>query len=269
MKLNIMTYNIASGRYYHNDADFLSNGGSKVVNLTKCGDVIREISPDFCGINEVNFYEEQYVRRMALQSPEDQTNFLAEYTGLSQYYFGKAIHFKNRGDYGDSILSKHAILSAETIPIPDPKIKDETGYYETRGIAKVTLDIAGGITVLQTHLGKTVSESQLGVVELCRVIDEINGPLIVMGDFNIRPDNFLLDRIRARLQEIAPTEPGYHHTFPSWTHDAEIPMPFQKHPYCKIDYIFASRHFKQLDCRVYSVRVSDHMPMLATLEMVE
>lgn len=268
MKLNIMTYNIASGRYYHNDADFDPHGGSRVVDLSKCADVIKEIAPDFCGINEINCYEAGYLSEKARKgTPDDQTAFLAEYTGLTHGYFGKAIEFANRGAYGNAVISKHPILESEVISIPDPEIKDENGYYETRGIAKVKLDIAGGITVLQVHVGLTVAESQNAIMELCRVIDETDGPIILMGDFNMRPNNFLFDRIRERLQEIVPVEAGYPHTFPSWTHEANIAPQLRDYPYCKIDYIFASHHFKKLDCRVHKVRVSDHMPLIAQLEI--
>ena len=155
MKLNVMTYNIASGRYYHNDTDIDPHGGTRVVDLSKCADVIREIAPDFCGINEINHYEENYLSEHKLTSPADQTAFLAQYTGLTHGYFGKAIHFANRGDYGNALISAHPVLEAEVVSIPDPEIKDENGYYETRGIAKVKLDIAGGITVLQREPGGT------------------------------------------------------------------------------------------------------------------
>ena len=268
MKLKIMTYNIASGRYYHNDEDINSHGGSRVVGLSKCGDVIRQIAPDFCGLNEINMYSQHDLDALIPNVTQaDQTTFLAQYTGLTYGYFGKAIHFANRGDYGNAVISQHPILESEVIAIPDPEIKDENNYYETRSITKVKLDIAGGITVLQVHVGLAIAESQNAVVELCRVIDETEGPIILMGDFNMCPGNFLLDRLRERLLEIRPMEEGYHHTFPSWTHDADLPARLKNYPYCKIDYIFASHHFRQLDCTVHPVRVSDHMPLLATLEL--
>ena len=131
------------------------------------------------------------------------------------------------------------------------------------------LDVAGGITLLQVHIGLNVAEIQNAIATLCRVIDETEGPVILMGDFNMRPSNLLLDQLHARLQEIRPQEPGYHHTFPSWTQDADIPEARKNYPKCKLDYIFVSAHFKQLDCRVHKVRVSDHMPLLATLELCE
>ncbi len=266
MKLNIMTYNVASGRYYKNDADINEHGGA-ITDLSKCAEVIKDVNPDFCGINEINEYEKQYVDKYNLNCACDQTKFLAEFTGLSNHYFGKAIHFDNRGDYGNAVISKYPILSSEVIGIPDPEIKDEEGYYETRGIAKVKLDIAGGITVLQVHVGLTVAESQNAINTLCRVIDETEGPIILMGDFNMRPSNVLFNKITERLTAITPDGEGYQHTFPSWTHDANIAENLKNYRYCKIDHIFVSKEFKKISCNVHKVRVSDHMPLVATLEI--
>lgn len=266
MKLNIMTYNIAGGRYYARDCDVTEYGGA-VVELSKCGDVIKEISPDLCGMNEVNLYEEEYVKTLDGTTALDQTRFLAEYTGLENYYFGQAIHFDNRGPYGNSVISKAKVLSSEVIAIPDPEIKDESGYYETRGITKVKLDIAGGITVLQVHVGLNIAEYQNAVDTLCKVIDEADSPVILMGDFNMRPSNRLLDKIKERLQDITPDGEGYQHTFPSWNNDAKIAPALRDYRPCKIDYIFASKEFRKVSCKVHRVRVSDHMPLVATLEI--
>ena len=259
MKLNIMTYNIAGGRYYANDADITQYGGS-VVDLKRCGEVIKEISPDFCGMNEVNLYEEDYIKTLDGTTACDQTKFLAEYTGLENYYFGQAIYFDNRGPYGNSVISKAKVLSSEVIAIPDPEIKDETGYYETRGITKVKLDIAGGITVLQTHMGLAIAESKNATLEILKILDKTEGPVILMGDFNIRPSNPLVDMLRERLFDTALIKEEYFHTFPSYKLDYRP---------AKLDYIFVSKHFKTLSVDVIKTSVSDHMPVVVELELGE
>lgn len=269
MELKVMTYNIASGRYYANDRD-VTPEGSAPVDLSKCAEVIRREQPDICGINEINDYLPGYLASKNISgTPNDQTAFLTESTGLENGCFGRAIHFSGRGDYGNSVLSRYAVLEAGVIPIPDPDVFDEDRYYETRGITKVKLDIAGGVTVMQVHVGLAVAESQNAVVTLCKEIDHTEGPLILMGDFNMRPGNFLLDRIRQRLTEVLPEGEGYVHTFPSWSHDAQLAPELKHHPYCKLDYIFVSNHFRAEACRVLPVRVSDHMPMVASLCLKE
>lgn len=267
MKLQIMTYNIASGRCYQKDTD-ITPEGSAPVDLSQCTEVIRRVSPDVCGLNEINHYEQGYLQRRGLtKTAADQPRFLAEQTGLSHHFFGQAIRWESRGAYGNAVISKYPIMEARSVPIPDPEFYDEPDkYYETRAITKAKLDIAGGITVMQIHVGLAVSEAQNAVVTLCREIDETEGPIIVMGDFNMCPNNFLLDRIRQRLTEVTPKGEGYVHSFPSWTHEANIPQDLKNCPYCKLDYIFVSRHFTALDCEVLKERASDHMPMIATLD---
>ena len=267
MKLHIMTYNIASGRCYKNDEDITPEGGS-IVDLDACAEVIREVSPDLCGLNEINCYEQDFLARVNYRNTAaDQTSYLAENTGLSHGFFGKAIHFDGRGGYGNAVISKYPMLETVDIGIPDPEVRDEDAYYETRGITKAKVDIAGGITVLQIHVGLADAEKRNAVETLCRVIDETEGPLILMGDFNMYPDHPLLERLRSRLTDVLPDGEGFVRTFPSWSHDAKIPENIRDHPYCKIDYIFVTEHFKKLSCHVIQTRASDHMPMAAELEI--
>ena len=267
MKLQVMTYNIASGRCYKNDCD-ITQEGSAPVDLSQCADVIRRVDPDLCGLNEINVYLQSYLDTNRLtKTATDQPRYLADATGLPYRFFGEATSWDGRGAYGNAVISKYPVLDAESVPIPNPKFYDEPGkYYEPRGIAKVKLDIAGGITILQVQVGLAVSESQNAVVTLCKLIDEAQGPVILMGDFNMCPDNFLLDRIRQRLTEVTPKGEGYVHSFPSWTHESDVPPAQKICPYCKIDYIFVSKHFTPVTCEVLKERASDHMPMVATLE---
>jgi len=82
MKLKIMTYNIASGRCYAKDEDVNAQGGS-IVDLDACAQVIREISPDLCGLNEINQYLPDFPARMSYyNTATDQTGYLTQVTGL-------------------------------------------------------------------------------------------------------------------------------------------------------------------------------------------
>lgn len=254
MKLRIMTYNIASCRNYEQvDA----KGGALCSKPERVADVIREISPDFCGLNEVSHFDKN-------EKPEDkQTDYLAKATGLNNSFFGYAKHitYANTAlnkDYGNAVISKHPIISSEIIPIPDPEIKDENAYYETRSITKVKLDVAGGITVLQTHMGLANAESKNATLELCKIIDNTEGPIVLMGDFNIRPSNPLIDILREKLFDTALIREDYFKTFPSYD---------LKYTPCKIDYIFVSNHFKTLSLEVPQTSVSDHLPYFVEVEI--
>jgi len=118
--MKIMTFNIQSGREYPD---------IEKINLDFCGKVIKKYSPDFIGINEINnggIYGEQIKE-------------LSEKTGYPYYFFGKAILIFGEHDYGNAFMSKYPLKDTENFIVPDPEIKDEDVYYETRGIIKTVL----------------------------------------------------------------------------------------------------------------------------------
>ena len=76
---------------------------------------------------------------------EDQARILAEKTDMNLHFAG-AIRI-NGGFYGNAVLSRLPILSAGTVPVPDPPEKRYSGYYETRCAANCL--IAAGRTDVQ------------------------------------------------------------------------------------------------------------------------
>ncbi len=261
MKLKIMTYNIASGRTYYTYAE----DHKSPIDIKECAKVIKDVDPIFCGLNEINIYNEG--------DEADQPKAIANFAGFDHHYFSQANQFKFPGTgrkYGNAVVSKCPIISAETIMISDPERKDEYVYYETRAIGKVKLDIAGGITVIQTHIGLAVSEKQSAVDTLCKVIDETDGPIVLMGDFNIRPTDFLHRPIRERLFDTADIRDDYFKTYPScvtkmgMTSDGSYTGLY---PDCKIDYIYVSKHFKTLSLNTIDTKASDHLPLIAEVEI--
>ncbi len=250
MKLKVMTYNIASCRNYEH-AD--STGANAPVIPLRTGDVIKSASPDICGLNEVSHF-------LKCETEEDtQTAYLSDYSGLKYGFFGKAIHLPaQKRDYGNAVISKYPIYDAEVFPIPDPEIRDEDAYYESRSIIRSKIDIAGGITIIQTHMGLAIAESKNAVSEVCKIIDKTVGPIILMGDFNIRPSNPLYDILREKLFDTALIRQDYFPTFPTYK---------TNYPNCKIDYIFVSKEFKVTDLQIPNFSVSDHFPYIAELEI--
>ncbi|MBQ5801177.1 MAG: endonuclease/exonuclease/phosphatase family protein, partial [Clostridia bacterium] len=245
--------NVASGRCYEN-CD--GTKGEKAYNdITECAKIIKGENPVFCGINEINVFDDG---RENASQPEH----LASLTGLENSFFGKALYLKvgaNR-HYGNAVLSSVPILESKVIPIPNPEIMDESAYYEERSITKVKLDIAGGITVFQTHFGLAISEHQNAVLALAKAIDETEGPIVLMGDFNIRPSDLLHKILRERLNDTADIlGDTYLKTFPSYKHET--------YPDCKIDYIYVSDHFKTLSLQTLPTKASDHLPLIAEVEL--
>lgn len=142
--------------------------------------------------------------------------------------------------------------------IPDPEKKlevqmDETGtiprHYETICLLKATLE--GGITVLVTHFGLNSDEQKNAVDTVIKnLADE---KCILMGDFNLRPDNEILKPIRERMKDTADLFSEPLHSFPS------------DNPRCKIDYIFVSKDVEVVSANIPAIVASDHRPHTATI----
>ena len=76
-----------------------------------------------------------------------------------------------------------------------------------------------------------------------------------MGDFNMEPDNQILNPIMQSLQDTAKVFSTYKLSFPSDT------------PKVKIDYIFVSKDLKVEYADIPEIISSDHRPHVATIEL--
>ena len=183
----------------------------------------------------------------------EQVKKLSELTGLKYWYFAEAIRFDLGGvnPYGNGFLSRYPIVSAETVMIPDPDPKTGKNYYETRCVLKAKLE--GDITVLVSHFGLNDDEAENAVKTVVEnLADE---KCILMGDFNLTPDDKILKPIYDRMKDTAElfTEPQF--SFPSDKPDQ------------KIDYIFVSRDVEVISAEIPPVVASDHRPHTATVNI--
>ncbi len=203
---------------------------------------ITDLGADIVGLNEMyNGGEGAFLM---------QTGELGRRTGLVYSYFAKAIHEKE-GDYGNGFISRYPIIKAETIIIPDPNPKRTPGgYYETRCLLKATLE--NGYTVLVTHFGLCRDEQENAVDTIINHIPREK--CILMGDFNVKPDDTILDPIRTKMKDT------------SSLFDCEkLSWPSDK-PRMKIDYIFVSPDIEVISADVPSIVASDHRPHIAEIK---
>ena len=180
-----------------------------------------------------------------------QVDKLAELTGMPYFFFAPAIYVENKGLYGNGFLSRIPIIKAENIPIPDPQVKKHSCNYETRCILKAELE--GGITVLVTHFGLNPDEQENAVKTVIENLADER--CILMGDFNVTPDDPVLEPIRRRMRDTAELFGGKKLSFPSIE------------PKVKIDYIFLTPDLAVSSADIPCVVASDHFPHTATVEL--
>ena len=202
---------------------------------------IVDYGADIVGLNEM--YDN------GIDDFDRQTPILSELTGLSYSYFARAIT-EREGEYGNGFISRYPIRNAETIMIPDPEPKRYPGgFYETRCLLKAELE--NGYTVLVTHFGLNPDEQENAVDIILKYIK--NEKCILMGDFNVEPDNPILSPIKEKMKDTADLMPS---SLLSWPSDE---------PRMKIDYIFVSHDITVTSADIPSVVASDHRPHIAEI----
>ena len=107
------------------------------------------------------------------------------------------------------------------------------------------------MTVLVIHFGLNADEQENAVKTIIE-----NAPLekcILMGDFNVEPNNPILDPIRNLMKD---TSDGFCQGKPSFPSD---------NPRIKIDYIFVSKDIEVVKADIPEIIASDHRPHTAEI----
>ena len=217
---------------------------TKEIDYDAFADEIRRYDPDIVGLNEIR-------DEGAREDYHPQTRILSEKLGYAYCYFAKATDFGGN-PYGNAILSKYPICSAQTIPIPDPQERAcPNGYYETRCVLKAKIDVEDGLTVCVSHFGLNPDEQENAVRTVLQSLEEEK--CILMGDFNVTPKDPILQPVRDKMTDTAEVLKKALFSFPS------------DKPEIKIDYIFTSHDIKTLWADIPGDVVSDHRPYIAEI----
>jgi len=140
-------------------------------NVSRVAEVIREMSCDTVGLQEVDSSPGPHVDSMQL-------DFLSTATGM-QAVAGATIIRHDR-DYGNALLTRRKILDVRRHDL-------SFGQSEPRGALEVDLDVAGTcMRVLVMHLGLWPSERRFQmrkVLQLLRAMP-MDQPVVVLGDIN-------------------------------------------------------------------------------------
>ncbi len=231
--MKIMTFNIQHCKNY-----ITGN-----IEIEAVAEAIKKYGADIVGLNEV------YAKGNT-EEAVDQPSCIAHITGMEHYYFAKAIELSNDIFYGNAFLSRFKIMSAETVMIPDPNPKTGSLGYETRCILKARLE--NGLTVLVTHFGLNGDEIKNAVDTVMKNLEQEK--CILMGDFNLEPDNELLKPLREKMKDTAELFKEARFSFPS------------DKPSEKIDYIFVSPDISVINADIPEIIVSDHRPYYAEIQ---
>ncbi len=216
---------------------------TKKIDFECISSIIKNSGADIVGLNEIrgDGPDAEYT---------DQTGILAKLAGYPYQYFAPALDIKGKGLYGNALLSKLPFLSTERIFVPDaPRLFK--GYYETRCLIKAKFQ--NGLTVMVIHFGLMPNEQEAAVKTVLEHLE--NEKCILMGDFNVTPDNKVLDPIRERMRDTAELFRTPLLSFPSDKPDR------------KIDYIFTSPDVEVISADIPAIIGADHRPHIAEIKL--
>lgn len=277
--ITVMTYNIGylSGMTNNLPVDMPKELFKK--NLTRAQILLRELSPDIIGFQEIDFNSSRSYFANQLDSI---ANFLGAHQAYQsvnwdkrylpfpywpiKYHFGEMLS-------GQAIHSHFALKNERTTvlqkPINAPFYYNQ--FYLDRLVQIVDVQIDERmLTVMNVHLEAFDTETrEAQAIVLADMYKQLadKGPVLLIGDFNSRPpweqetDAVIQTLLNAGniASAIAKAQyemnPAAHYTFSSGE------------PYQMIDYIFYNPTFIQaIDARVIREAgdISDHLPVLMT-----
>jgi endonuclease/exonuclease/phosphatase family metal-dependent hydrolase len=234
--LRVMTYNIHVGI-----------GMDKKLDLARIASVINNERPDLVALQEVDRGVERTQR-------VDQIKELALLTKLD-FAFANNLEYQG-GHYGVAVLSRFPILAI------DHRRFQHMREAERRGFVRIEVKTQGRtIHFVTTHLDYQHADNRLFEArQLLKALSDMQGPLIIAGDFNDEPSGETYKFMTASFVD-AWTASTTGATGDGLTYPADKPLK-------RIDFIFLRNGvgLKAHRAQVMPTLSSDHLPLVADIE---
>ncbi|TCL66494.1 endonuclease/exonuclease/phosphatase family metal-dependent hydrolase [Hydrogenispora ethanolica] len=232
VSLKILTLNIHSGVNWFGQYD-----------LESIARYIEEVQPDIVGLQEV-------ARGWSSQSRfEDIPGDLARRLKMDFAY--SASLERNNGNFGNLILSRYPIVGIFTELMP--------GNLERRSFGFVQIMVGGvRINFLTTHLGLSESDRQEQVTAIWNFISQVDGPLVITGDFNGSDGDVAVKAFHGSFLDVQELS-GFRDRGTFRVKNGSL-IP-------RMDFIFASPEFMVSNFWIDENYISDHLPLVAELKL--
>jgi endonuclease/exonuclease/phosphatase family metal-dependent hydrolase len=240
--LRVMTYNIHLGRDAHG-----------MLDLDRTAAAIRAQGAELVALQEVG-------RHWSAETGfRDQAADLGQLLGM-QPVFGANLDRAPyepgapRRQYGTAVLSSWPIVASEHILLPRA-----SSVTEQRGLLVVDVARDGArFRLHNAHLSVSSQDRELQVAAILAETDEATVPHALAGDFNARPTAPELAPLFDRFRDawtLAGDGQGF--TFPA------------SGPNARLDYVLVSSDVAVTAVRVPVVAGSDHLPVIADLDLAQ
>jgi len=254
-RFRLVTLNIAHGRGL-NPIQGTSSAERIRWNLRRIAALLRRINPDVVALQEID-------QRSAWAGNFDQLDYLAEHTGMSFSVFG--VHNRREGRlnlaYGNAILSRHPIISSETVSFGARSVGEKGFIFVEIAVAGQRLPLVN----LHLHYRSRVQrfgqlDQLLAFLQEKRRVHQADWPMlpIVCGDFNTPASAFdVTHALWEHLQELGDysMHPQRGRTFPS-----VLPVRL-------LDFVFLPPRARSPRSWVLRSVLSDHRPVMVDFQL--
>jgi endonuclease/exonuclease/phosphatase family metal-dependent hydrolase len=207
------------------------------LDLQEIVDTVRRVDPDIMGLQEAD------AGRVPSLSV-DQVLWLSRKLNMYSAYgpsWGST--------YGVAVLSKYPIVEHHRYLL--------TSEEQQRACLETRIDVQGqNLSFFSVHLGLNVEERERQLDELLAYTVQAPAPQVLVGDFNANPDSHEVERVLDQFEDafaLGGTGSGY-------TSPADVPQE-------TIDYVFVSPDIHVVSAQVTPSLASDHLPIVAYVEM--
>ena len=175
---------------------------------------------------------------------------------------------------GAGVLSRHPLRDAEPIVLSDGEHQAQRLVVDAPGgpLTLVNLQLPiprftwseRGLGPLHLPVGYDGEPRSAELRRLLALVDRVDGPLLVVGDFNMTEYSLDYRRVQARLGDAyRAVGRGFGHTFPRLgAVPARLPAPW---PVLRLDYVWHSPELRPLSARVGPSGGSDHHAVVVRL----
>lgn len=251
-KLKFIQVNIFKGKYLNDLVGFL-----------------KKENPDFVSMQEVTYGWPNLEVNQSINIFE----FLKKELG----YFGVFVNdatFIDHPDalHGNAVLSRHPISNSQRVvlkafrPLSDEDFVDSNLFPDwPRSMLDATVDLKGQeIHILSVHGAWTAPpvdtpETLRQAALIAKHLKSIKRPFIMGGDLNTTPNKEVIRLINTAANNLITDSEIKYTTHPTVHKIAPRAL--------LVDYIFASPEFKKISIDAPEVVVSDHLPVVAELDL--
>jgi endonuclease/exonuclease/phosphatase family metal-dependent hydrolase/glycosyltransferase involved in cell wall biosynthesis len=243
-ELRILTYNVHS-----------CVGLDGKLSISRIARVLAQCDADIVALQELDV-------RQVRTGLADQAHELAQCLGM-KFQFFHPTRTNGTEHFGNAVLSRLPLRLVRAGTLPGDDLR---AGREPRNVIWVAIEMEGGeVQLLNTHLGLLTQERLRQVETLLGpewlTHPECRNPVIVCGDFNMRPGSLPYRRLRTQLRDAQQSLSG-HRPKGTWL------SPF---PIRRIDHVFLSPGLEVASIQVpanHLARIaSDHLPLVVDLHV--